>query len=155
MWADAANAALAAQGVNINAYNSKVYLLPPGVCPWVGLAYVGCDGTFACRAWIGGDFWSTPQAMAHEIGAPAAAGRRGALLQTLGRSRASAAAAPRLLHWAPCRSQPLFDSLAPCPPPRTPLPQATTCTCSTPTACLAGAEASWTPRRTSTATTPT
>ena len=39
----------------------RVYLLPPSPCFWVGLGYVGCDGSYECRAWIGGDFWTTPQ----------------------------------------------------------------------------------------------
>lgn len=30
----------------------RVYLLPPCTCPWVGLGYVGCDGSFECRAWV-------------------------------------------------------------------------------------------------------
>ena len=46
-----------------------MYLLPPtSSCAWVGLGYVGCDGSFTCRAWIGGDFWTAPQAMSHELG---------------------------------------------------------------------------------------
>ena len=41
----------------------SVYLLPPSIgCGWVGLGYVGCDGSFRCRVWISGDFWTTPQA---------------------------------------------------------------------------------------------
>ena len=41
----------------------SVYLLPPSIgCNWVGLGYVGCDGSFRCRVWISGDFWMTAQA---------------------------------------------------------------------------------------------
>lgn len=40
----------------------SVYLIPPSPCFWVGLGYVGCDGSYTCRAWIGGDFWTTTQA---------------------------------------------------------------------------------------------
>lgn len=47
----------------------RVYLLPPAAaCAWVGLAYTGCDGTFACRAWIASGFWTSVQAIAHELG---------------------------------------------------------------------------------------
>ena len=46
----------------------RVYLVPPGACPFVGLGYIGCDGSYDCRAWISGDFWATPQAIAHELG---------------------------------------------------------------------------------------
>ena len=45
-----------------------MYLLPPSACAFVGLGYVGCDGSYECRAWIGSDFWTTPQAIAHELG---------------------------------------------------------------------------------------
>ncbi|KAL4452150.1 hypothetical protein ABPG75_007812 [Micractinium tetrahymenae] len=67
-WSDAADEALRAQGVNLDAYKYKVYLLPPSACAFVGLGYVGCDGSYECRAWIGADFWTTPQAIAHELG---------------------------------------------------------------------------------------
>ena len=38
---------------------SRVYLVPPGPCDkeWAGTAYLGCDGTFQCRAWIAGNHW--------------------------------------------------------------------------------------------------
>ena len=32
-------------------------MIPPGVCSWVGLGYVGCDGSYECRTWIAGAFW--------------------------------------------------------------------------------------------------
>ncbi|PSC69234.1 hypothetical protein C2E20_7279 [Micractinium conductrix] len=67
-WADAANAVLQARGVNLAAYKYKVYLVPPGPCSFVGLGYVGCDGSFECRAWVGSEHWTTPQAISHELG---------------------------------------------------------------------------------------
>lgn len=39
----------------------RVYLIPPSACGFVGLAYIGCDGSFECRAWISSDLWTTPQ----------------------------------------------------------------------------------------------
>ncbi|PRW57195.1 hypothetical protein C2E21_4079 [Chlorella sorokiniana] len=68
-WSDAADAALAARGIDLSQYKYRVYLLPPTTtCAWVGLGYEGCDGSFACRAWITGDFWTSPQPIAHELG---------------------------------------------------------------------------------------
>lgn len=29
----------------------SVYLIPPGQCGFVGLGYIGCDGSYACRSW--------------------------------------------------------------------------------------------------------
>ena len=39
-----------------------VYLLPPmaAPCNFVGWGYLGCDGSIACRAWIGNNFWTQP-----------------------------------------------------------------------------------------------
>jgi hypothetical protein len=34
----------------------------------VGLGYVGCDGSYDCRAWVGGAHWEDPQAIGHELG---------------------------------------------------------------------------------------
>ncbi len=45
-----------------------MYLLPPSQCGWLGLGYVGCDGSFTCRAWIHADAWTSPQAIMHELG---------------------------------------------------------------------------------------
>jgi hypothetical protein len=67
-YADAADAVLAARGVNLGLYKYRVYLVPPSACTFVGLGYIGCDGSYDCRAWIGADFWATPQAIAHELG---------------------------------------------------------------------------------------
>ncbi|PRW60369.1 hypothetical protein C2E21_0705 [Chlorella sorokiniana] len=67
-WADAANAKLRAQGVPVDSYKYKVYLIPAGLCGWAGLAYTGCDGSFECRAWIEGNSWGTPMVMVHELG---------------------------------------------------------------------------------------
>jgi hypothetical protein len=51
----------------LSRYKYRVYLLPPGACGFVGLGYVGCDGSFQCRAWIGAGFWASPSAIAHEV----------------------------------------------------------------------------------------
>ncbi|KAL4421679.1 hypothetical protein ABPG77_001220 [Micractinium sp. CCAP 211/92] len=67
-YADAADEALRQKGVNLDAYKHRVYLLPPSSCGFVGLGYVGCDGSFDCRVWIGADFWATPAAIVHELG---------------------------------------------------------------------------------------
>ena len=61
-WADSADAALAARGIDLARYPHRVYLNAPGMCPgWAGLAYMGCAPGIPCRVWIGGDFWTTPQ----------------------------------------------------------------------------------------------
>ncbi|KAL4423979.1 hypothetical protein ABPG75_001280 [Micractinium tetrahymenae] len=67
-YADAADEALRARGIDLGQYKHKVYLIPPSACGFTGLGYTGCDGTFDCRVWIGAGFWATPQAIAHEIG---------------------------------------------------------------------------------------
>lgn len=46
----------------------RVYLVPPSTCGFVGLGYIGCDGSYTCRAWIGAGFWASPAAIAHELG---------------------------------------------------------------------------------------
>lgn len=66
-YADAADALLRGQGINLSLYQRKLYLLPSH-CKFVGLAYVGCDGTNPCRAWMGGGYWGSSQAIAHELG---------------------------------------------------------------------------------------
>ncbi|EFN55656.1 hypothetical protein CHLNCDRAFT_57838 [Chlorella variabilis] len=38
------------------------------VCPWIGLGYIGCDGTYECRSWVGGEHALVPQAHVHELG---------------------------------------------------------------------------------------
>lgn len=60
-WADAADAALTARGVDVYRYTYRVYLLPPGPCNWPGQGVVGCTGDFECRSWIGGSVWGSPQ----------------------------------------------------------------------------------------------
>ncbi|PSC74160.1 hypothetical protein C2E20_2632 [Micractinium conductrix] len=67
-YADAADAALAARGIDLSRFKHRVYLIPPGQCGFVGLGYIGCDGSYTCRSWIGADFWATPQAIVHEMG---------------------------------------------------------------------------------------
>ena len=53
-WADAADKAAQAAGVNLSLYQHKVYVLPPygqlPDCGWAGIANVGC--ATVCRAWI-------------------------------------------------------------------------------------------------------
>lgn len=66
-WADAANEKLRAQGVPVDSYGYRVYLVPPGVCGWAGLGYVGCDGYYECRAWIGGDSWVSRRQQSHVL----------------------------------------------------------------------------------------
>ena len=46
----------------------RVYLVPPSACGFVGLGYVGCDGSYTCRAWIGSAVWDSATAIAHELG---------------------------------------------------------------------------------------
>ncbi|HWX19010.1 MAG TPA: hypothetical protein VN578_03785 [Candidatus Binatia bacterium] len=49
-WANAADAAASAAGININPYDHKVYVLPnSGMCGWGGLATIGGNPS---RAWI-------------------------------------------------------------------------------------------------------
>ncbi|EFN52442.1 hypothetical protein CHLNCDRAFT_138977 [Chlorella variabilis] len=67
--AEAAEAKLRAQGINVDAYFYRVFMLPPGLCAgMVGTGYVGCDGSWPCRAWVGHDFWTSPMTIAHELG---------------------------------------------------------------------------------------
>lgn len=67
-WADAADEILRAKGVELENFKYKVYLVPPGACTFVGLGYIGCDGSFECRSWIGGDYWTSPATIGHELG---------------------------------------------------------------------------------------
>lgn len=67
-YADAADELLAQQGVDLSKYFYKVYLIPSGPCTFVGVGYIGCDGTFGCRSWVGGDYWASPASLAHELG---------------------------------------------------------------------------------------
>ena len=53
-WANAALDAARAQGVDISAYQHRVFALPGvddiySTCKWHGLGYVGCD---VCNAWV-------------------------------------------------------------------------------------------------------
>ena len=50
-WAAAADAAARARGINLGAYQHRMYVLPEtSGCGWAGLAYVGCGDT--CQAWV-------------------------------------------------------------------------------------------------------
>ena len=67
-WANAADQAAQAAGVDLSLYQHKVYVLPPygqlPDCGWAGVANVGC--ATVCRAWI-----AAPHVMmvyAHELG---------------------------------------------------------------------------------------
>lgn len=60
-WADVADQKLAARGIDVSDYAYKVYMVPPNTaCGWLGLGYIGCDGSYACRAWVGGSVWGVP-----------------------------------------------------------------------------------------------
>lgn len=64
-WADAADTAASANGVNLSLYQHRMYVLPSaGACSWAGLGDIGC-GTF-CRTWIPFCTWS--DVYAHELG---------------------------------------------------------------------------------------
>ena len=66
-WANAADSAAAAAGVNLSLYRHRVYVLPRYdelSCGWAGLAQVGC-GSY-CRAWIAEG--ESPMVFAHELG---------------------------------------------------------------------------------------
>jgi Gametolysin peptidase M11 len=72
-WATAADAAAAAQGINLGAYQHRMYVLPEATsgCAWAGLAYVGCADLFTCQAWVRA-YAHQPcgyrDAIAHELG---------------------------------------------------------------------------------------
>ena len=66
-WADAADAAAQADGVNISSYQHRVYVLPQFFelsCGWAGLAHVGCEPN--CQSWIAD--CSTGSTYVHELG---------------------------------------------------------------------------------------
>ncbi|KAL4440188.1 hypothetical protein ABPG75_003189 [Micractinium tetrahymenae] len=67
--AAAADAALTARGLTLSRFRHRVYLLPPSdACRgFVGLAQIGCLDAFDCRAWIGPNYWATPQSYVHEL----------------------------------------------------------------------------------------
>jgi len=64
-WADAADSAAAAAGVNVNAYDAKVYMLPPEsttkCSPWGGLV-------IGNRVWMRDDYSDSKHILAHELG---------------------------------------------------------------------------------------
>jgi chitodextrinase len=63
-WANDANAAAAAAGVNLSAYTYKVYAFPSvSSCGWSGLAYL--PGT---QSWLNGTGGMSLRVMAHELG---------------------------------------------------------------------------------------
>jgi hypothetical protein len=67
-WANAAESAAQAAGINLSLYQHRVFILPRysdlPACSWAGLANVGC-GTF-CRAWIAEA--ESGMVIAHELG---------------------------------------------------------------------------------------
>ena len=73
-WADAADSGAAAAGVNVNAYDAKVYMLPPEsttMCsPWGGWA----DSN---RVWMRDDQCDAKFILAHELGHTLGAGHAG------------------------------------------------------------------------------
>src|SRR6185295_7274647 len=71
LWAANADAAAVAQGVDLSAYQHRMYLLPPGTtgCTWAGLGYIGCGES--CRAWVRTSeslVCGYPDILAHELG---------------------------------------------------------------------------------------
>lgn len=67
-WSDAAEAAAAAQGIDMSLYKHRIFVLPKNSeipqCKWVGMGNISC-GTF-CRVWTAlGD---SPMVYAHELG---------------------------------------------------------------------------------------
>ena len=66
-WADAADAAASASGIDLSLYQHRVYVVPhysETACSWAGLAWVTCGDN--CRAWVAqGD---APMVYAHELG---------------------------------------------------------------------------------------
>lgn len=66
-WAQAAEAAAEAEGVDLSLYQHRVFVVPrytDTACGWAGIANVGC-GTW-CRAWIAEG--ESPMVYAHELG---------------------------------------------------------------------------------------
>jgi hypothetical protein len=73
-WGARADAAAVARGVDLSAYQHRMYLLPAGTsgCGWAGLAYVRCETEPSpCQAWVkewGNQPCGFPDALAHELG---------------------------------------------------------------------------------------
>ncbi len=67
-WAQAAEAAAQAAGINLSLYQHKVFVLPYylelPLCNWSGISNVGCANT--CRTWIAEG--ESPMVYAHELG---------------------------------------------------------------------------------------
>jgi hypothetical protein len=61
--ASQAEAAAAAAGVDLSAFNRRVFLFPRNACTWAGLGNVGGSST---RAWANGSF--VPLTVGHELG---------------------------------------------------------------------------------------
>lgn len=40
---------------------------PTSTCTFVGVGMLGCDGSEPCRAWMGGEWWASPPAIAHQL----------------------------------------------------------------------------------------
>ena len=66
-WANLADQAATAAGVNLSLYQHRLYVIPNATsCTWAGLANVGC-GTW-CRAWVKGSSCGTLDVYVHELG---------------------------------------------------------------------------------------
>ena len=64
-WANAADQAALAQGVNMSLYQHRVYVIPGNnACSWAGLGSLGCFGS--CRSWVA--TCGLPDVYAHELG---------------------------------------------------------------------------------------
>jgi hypothetical protein len=73
LWAAYADAAGVAQGLDLGAYQHRMYVLPAATtgCSWAGLAYVGCAPVGSCQAWVRSfvNFpCGYPDILAHELG---------------------------------------------------------------------------------------
>ncbi len=63
VWATQIEAALVAQGVDLSAYNRRMYFLPGAACGWAGLGELG-----GVRSWINGGACNHRPTVAHELG---------------------------------------------------------------------------------------
>lgn len=73
LWAANADAAAIAQGVDLSAYQHRMYVIPATAgCSWAGLGYLGCLPDFTCLAWAKAFFnfpsCLYPDILAHELG---------------------------------------------------------------------------------------
>ncbi len=69
-WAEAAEAAAQAAGINLSPYQHRLFILPPrnanSSCQWSGIANTACTSGYPCRVWITDA--TTGIVYAHELG---------------------------------------------------------------------------------------